>query len=720
MLTDEMVDEFESGATVEERAELDALFDVERIYNRQREARHVVSFSLFWKPAYQDDPDLPDLDRRTLKNAHRRGLVKRFRPWSHYVQPLLDCAPPILQKRPEVSFRVYLAQDLKFLAKDLVKAGCEVRLMKSSSIRHNPGAMWRYLALEDKGRLVTICDSDAAAKVEFDMLRTEEAANASLGMWRVPVWGDISEIGEVLYRPMFGGPFGVCTRLSAGKLMKACLWHHQRGTLSRMCQVPACGELPINGSIWPSYGFDEYFLIAAVYPRLARKGILSFIPTNARSQFMLLDIEYATWANPRSEIVYFGAGGCCGPIPHGEMNGLNGLNGHNGGNGGNGGNGHNGVDGRALGRDARTVGLDGQEAKIDETMAEFFRGVNGGPPIVSTNPDFSGLKKVGDFLLVSTEGLTRRHRLPAWAQRPQPLREDITGDVWAWFNPASVVWRGKRWLAYRTECLPLWHWTRTNLVNLDAEFRPIPETNRGLDLPTRFGRWGGEDPRLIVYEDRLLLSYCDGYQAGLAEIGEDGSLIKGGLLSKNFFVEGVTPEKDRREKNWGFFTKDEKLFVAYWVSPHVVFEFDPVRKKMGEHWNTAWTPPAETRRLHGSSAPVWHDGLFWRVVHSSYSDITNGRARRYRLWLMAFEDNPPYAPRWFCRKPLVVAEPEMSRVPEPVYHHVVFCGSMERVENGWLLFFGENDLRIRYGVIEDETISPHLMRVDSGDLIPVG
>ena len=78
---------------------------------------------------------------------------------------------------------------------------------------------------------------------------------------------------------------------------------------------------------------------------------------------------------------------------------------------------------------------------------------------------------------------------------------------------------------------------------------------------------------------------------------------------------------------------------------------------------------------------------------------------------MAFADAPPFAPRWFCRKPLVVGEPETSRVPEPVYHHVVFCGSMERVENEWLLFFGENDLRIRYGVIEDDLIAEHLVRI---------
>ena len=95
--------------------------------------------------------------------------------------------------------------------------------------------------------------------------------------------------------------------------MKAFIWHSRRGTIPAKCQIPGCGERPINGGSWPDYGFDEYFLIAAVYPRAARKGVLSFVPSNARSQLLPLDIEYVTWANPRSEVVYFGVAGCCGP-----------------------------------------------------------------------------------------------------------------------------------------------------------------------------------------------------------------------------------------------------------------------------------------------------------------------------------------------------------------------------------------------------------------------
>ena len=38
---------------------------------------------------------------------------------------------------------------------------------------------------------------------------------------------------------------------------------------------------------------------------MARRGTLSFIPKNALSLLLPVDIEYLTWANRSSELVYF-------------------------------------------------------------------------------------------------------------------------------------------------------------------------------------------------------------------------------------------------------------------------------------------------------------------------------------------------------------------------------------------------------------------------------
>ena len=42
-----------------------------------------------------------------------------------------------------------------------------------------------------------MCDSDRAPAAEPDILRTEEMAKAGLGLWRVPVWGDLASDGTV-------------------------------------------------------------------------------------------------------------------------------------------------------------------------------------------------------------------------------------------------------------------------------------------------------------------------------------------------------------------------------------------------------------------------------------------------------------------------------------------------------------------------------------------
>ena len=183
-----MVLEFQATATGEEREELSNWFAVQRVENR-RDVKHIVSLSLFWKNIRSDQPDIVVKDRAMFMMAGRRRKLLRFDPWEHYAEPLIKGALWLKIHRPDVVFRVYLASDLVFLLPDLVAADCEVHLMKSASIRHNPGAMWRFLAFEEMDKLVTLMDADRAAVPMADIVRTETTEKAGLGFWRVPVWG---------------------------------------------------------------------------------------------------------------------------------------------------------------------------------------------------------------------------------------------------------------------------------------------------------------------------------------------------------------------------------------------------------------------------------------------------------------------------------------------------------------------------------------------------
>lgn len=148
---------------------LDEWCGVNRVINA-RKSRHLVVPTLFWKnetewhqPAWQG-AELPAITRELMRDARKLGLVTRFAPWDHYVQPLLEGAAALRLGRPDIVFRVYLAADLEFLIPDLVEVGCEVFRMRGSSILHNPGAMWRFLAMEEEGRWVEIAKAGDLAE----------------------------------------------------------------------------------------------------------------------------------------------------------------------------------------------------------------------------------------------------------------------------------------------------------------------------------------------------------------------------------------------------------------------------------------------------------------------------------------------------------------------------------------------------------------------------
>jgi len=240
-----------------------------------------------------------------LVDARRMGLVKRFDPWGSYIAPLIDHTPAAIAAHPGVTFRLYLASDLEFLVPELTALGWEVCVMKSPSIRYCPGGFWRFLALEEDGALVTVIDTDRMNEVGHEISRTEAMHRMGLGLWRVPGYYNSDLRESVRYRPILGGHFGARGGIPVRELIEAFVWHWRHGSLPRTAKIPGIGERPIRFADWPNYGFDEWFQLAAMYPWLVPGGTLTYIPSDARSLLLPADIEYATWANPRSECVYF-------------------------------------------------------------------------------------------------------------------------------------------------------------------------------------------------------------------------------------------------------------------------------------------------------------------------------------------------------------------------------------------------------------------------------
>lgn len=310
---DSLLEEFELSATYAEKSRVSELFEIEQYFN-PKPSNHVVSASLFWKAATESEADLPPLSREVLMEPSKFGIQSRFQsPWNHYFAPLLIGARDLASERPDVTFRVYLAKDLEFLMPHLTDVGCEVALMRHSSIRHNPGAMWRFLALEGD-HLTTITDSDRAPDVVHDVERTELAASSGFGHWRVPyTWGnqETSEGRPSHYRPILACQFGSSASIPTRQLMESFVWHAEKDSLDDCLKLAGGEPMKIFGTKWPDYGFDEWFLMSAYYPRMVFNGVLTFVPWADRSlkHWYALDIEYCSWASAKSEILYHGISG---------------------------------------------------------------------------------------------------------------------------------------------------------------------------------------------------------------------------------------------------------------------------------------------------------------------------------------------------------------------------------------------------------------------------
>ncbi len=312
ILSDELISEYRAGATSSELAVCNEWTNITQVLNESSpSARHIVSFALYWKPLRESEPDLAKPTLGNFKNPRISGRVEGESLWGGRVAPLLKIAREILPRRPDICFRVHLAADLAFLAEDLTRAGCEVVLMQSSSLRDCPGALWRFLPLEERGKLITVSTATTSQDVEQDIARTEAIARAGLGLWRVPHVAPADES----YLPISPMRFGATCHFPIRKLLAALAWHTERGTIPTTCRLPGgCGERKVTGVRWPGKGFDGWFLLSAVYPRAARKGLLTFIHVGAYSRMLPCDIEYATWSNSRSEMMYFGeATDCCAP-----------------------------------------------------------------------------------------------------------------------------------------------------------------------------------------------------------------------------------------------------------------------------------------------------------------------------------------------------------------------------------------------------------------------
>lgn len=266
----------------------------------------------------------------------------------------------------------------------------------------------------------------------------------------------------------------------------------------------------------------------------------------------------------------------------------------------------------------------------------------------------------------------------------------------ATFNPSIVDYRGAKWMAYRAECHPPALFPSVVTVRLNARWEPQFTTNKALDLWTRFGEVGAEDPRLVVCGPELYCFYNDGGRMWLARLDSETNVE---LCEQ---IEAAFKLRDN-EKNWSFFARNgTELHAVYEVSPHRVVTMGwtghhPVVEPCS---NLEWNPDWKFGEMRGGAPPVLHEGYYWHFFHSHTIELPF--ERRYHCGVYLFEAHPPFKPVAIMDEPLFSARPQ--GVPRHLAFSVVFPGGAARVEGGWKLSYGEHDWDCCFADIPDSDI----------------
>lgn len=321
---------------------------------------------------------------------------------------------------------------------------------------------------------------------------------------------------------------------------------------------------------------------------------------------------------------------------------------------------------------------------------------------------------------------------------PRPTKEfHYNGAILEYRNKYLFAWRRDIYDAnyVETEDRKFGNTATISICELGRDFQPIDGSDRQITIPDTL-RCGNrfEDPRLLVHQGQLCCAFANvakkfnATSQGICKLTYSrknkhiipndvwypiyGKNIGGAVIEekKIWHPEGyLTTFGGTRtvEKNWGFFSRENRLYFVYTIQPHVVVEMEYGAKQPAQEFKFDFCAPHWTwGELRGGSPPFLYEGQYYSFFHSSYR--YEGQVKLvYAMGVYAFEPEPPFRVTAVSKEPLLTGDihftQEKDRTP------CVFPVGVIKKPGQWLVSLGYHDCLCKIARFRDQEIRDNLL-----------
>jgi predicted GH43/DUF377 family glycosyl hydrolase len=306
-------------------------------------------------------------------------------------------------------------------------------------------------------------------------------------------------------------------------------------------------------------------------------------------------------------------------------------------------------------------------------------------------------------------------------------RIQIPGYPYA-FNPSIIRWGDSFLMTFRIHVYKANANKSIGLIWLDKDFNvkskpyilEIRNQKKNNFFVHKYARITEQDPRLTIFNNRLYMVY-NNFQIGrmfIAEVHYDEDSIF--LDNPECLLEFEGGSAKRIEKNWVPFQYEDKLLLAYTISPHKIFLPISGTESCETFSYSKKNIPWEWGQIRGGTPAFMVDGRFLSFFHSSKkmrSNYSKGKKMpHYFIGAYTFEPHPPFTITRVSRFPIGCddfynGEDYLNRTCKPL--RVVFPMGFVFDDNYIWISYGKQDNECWIAKLDKKRLFRSLMPIMS-------